>query len=103
MHMVIHSQTNTAAIDHQVRGAVAFTADVETFAAASWVLSTRAAYNGTILLTNGTVLQAKRRQRPHIVFKAAVAANAYTNVTAKSTATGWQVDPKPTPYPTAGI
>ena len=57
------------AIDHQVRGTVAFTPDTTLFAPDSWVLSTRPAYNGTILLSNGTAVQALRRQRPHLVFK----------------------------------
>lgn len=68
IHMVLHSQdTSDPKVPHQVRGTVAFSPDVTTFAPESWVISTVPAYNQTIPLANGSALTALRRQRPQLV------------------------------------
>ena len=69
--MVLHSQDTSDPVHapHQVRGAVAFSPDKTSFAPDSWVLSPNPAYGKSIRLRNGTVLTAKRRQRPQLSFR----------------------------------
>lgn len=65
IHMLVHSQsTSDPSVSHKVRGALAFSPD----GVNNWVISSTPAYNGSIALTNGTVLTAQRRQRPGLLF-----------------------------------
>lgn len=72
LHMVLHSQDPSDPVHapHQTRGTVAFSPDTTTFDPASWVLSPTPAYGSAIPLRNGSILTARRRQRPQLTFLA---------------------------------
>jgi hypothetical protein len=96
IHMLIHSQNATppypVAVQHAVRGVVAFSPDPHA-SPDSWVVASTPCYNGTIALRNGSVLHAGRRQRPSLVFPPT---DASAWAAARRGVAGWPRRPAPT-------